>query len=68
VRTRESIVPTVAETTRKIARATRSSVLATVNVWNGGVKKKFKARKASPEAARPGQTPPAAAATTTART
>ena len=61
-------MPTVAETARNTASATRSAVSSTANVWNGGVKKKFSARKEATEATRPGTSPPAAAAITTART
>jgi hypothetical protein len=43
-------------------------VCSTANVWYGGVKKKFRARNESTEAARPETIPPPAAATTTART
>ena len=62
------MVPTVTETARNTASATRSAVSSTANVWSGGVKKKFNARKEHTEATRPATRPPAAADTTTART
>jgi hypothetical protein len=62
------MVPTVADTARNTASATRSAVSSTANVCSGGVKKKFKARNEHTDATRPATRPPAAADTTTAKT
>ena len=61
-------MPTVAETARNTASATRSDVSSTANVWNGGVKKKFSERNEKTDATSPETSPPAAAAKTTANT